>query len=70
VTETEILSLEPGDTIEWPTWCGTGTAVVRSVDVLPSGTPLRVFTYTDGLWWEATCFKTLAESMKKVKVAL
>lgn len=70
MTENEILSLEPGTTIEWPTAFGTGTAVVSSVDVLPSGTPLRVYTTRKGLWWEATCFKTLAESMQNVKVTL
>lgn len=52
----------PGAIVGWTTWTGeTATAVVTLVD------RFRISTDRPGIYWEATCFKTVAESLRSTR---
>ena len=59
-TQTHI---NPGDTLSWRVWTGeTATATVTFVDTY------RISTDKPGIYFEATCFKTLDESLAGITV--
>lgn len=67
MTETPITELpefiEVGTRIGWRTWTGAiATVTITGIDYA-GGTPVRIWTDTDGQWFEATCFRTLAEAL-------
>jgi hypothetical protein len=56
--------IRPGARVEWATWCGTATATITFVD------RFRVSTDAPGVWFEATCFKSLADAVKVLRPAV
>ena len=55
----EILKgVVPGAVVGWSTW--TGAVATATVDLVG---PFRISTNKPGIYWEATCFRSLAESV-------
>lgn len=62
--------IQPGDIIEWENWARQPISVtVTSVRRLPDGRPLTAFTSADGLYFEATCFKTFEEALAGKRIS-
>lgn len=53
--------IKPGDRLRWSTWCGTAEATVTITG------PSRISTDTLGIYWEATCFASLDESLARTR---
>jgi hypothetical protein len=54
--------IQPGAVIEWRTWTGEyARATVTFVD------RFRVSTDKPGIYWEATCFSSLSESLRRTE---
>lgn len=50
--------IRPGQRVEWLTW--TGEYASATIQIVSD---FRVSTDKAGIYWEATCFKSLAESL-------
>jgi hypothetical protein len=51
--------IQPGTTLAWRTW--TGEEATTTVQIV---SPFRI-SGSDGMYWEATCFTSLDESLAR-----
>lgn len=59
---TNTTDIRSGDTVAWLTW--TGEEATARVEIV---SPYRISTNKLGIYWEATCFSTLAESINRTR---